>query len=153
MIAARFSASMKMASLWLLCAAGVACDDQSAGPGAGAVDAVHRSEAAAPGEGDAARRPMTISDLPPALAQGADPVLLRLEPSRGGCVLSYARGGGEESIYGGAELCPGGASDLSPMIGAPVRLAVGKGQWALCQDGSACADRPEIDVAVGVQAL
>ena len=154
------ASSSTMASLALLCFGLVACDDQAAGPGAGAVDAVHRSEAAptvAPvtqADGaEAARGPLTVADLPAPLAQGADPVLLRLEPSRGGCVIHFARRGGEESLYGGAELCPGGASDLTAQLGGAVRLEVGKGQWALCQDGTACADRPEVDVVTSVQPL
>ena len=138
------------ASVCLLVAAlmGVACDDQAAPRAEAAEAGFHMAD---PDAG--ARQGMTISDISRELAQGPDAVLLRMEPTRGGCMLFFARRGGEESLYGSADLCPGGANDASGLFGQRVELPVVRGQVALCQDGTACADRPEIDMTTEIIAL
>ena len=138
-------ASVCLAAVALL---GLGCDDQ-AGAGASAAQAgLHMAEPDAQ-----ARQGLTISDISRELAQGPDAVLLRMEPNRGGCMLFFARRGGEESLYASADLCPGGARDASAQLGRRVELPVERGQVALCQDGSLCDDRPELDMTTQVLPL
>jgi hypothetical protein len=126
---------------------GAGCDDQASPTADGSAPKAgfHMAEPEA-----ASRQGMTILDLSRELAQGPDAVLLRMEPNRGGCMLFFARNGGEESLYGSADLCPGGANDASGLFGRRVELPVERGQVALCQDGSLCADRPELDMTTRV---
>jgi hypothetical protein len=69
-------------------------------------------------------------------------------------VLQVDTGAGEQSLEGDFELCAGGGSDATALIGKPVTYTTRRANLpaASCQGKADCTDSDEVDLVVSITA-
>jgi hypothetical protein len=89
---------------------------------------------------------------PPAPSGVDSGVLTALEAGDRACYVTVTAADGERSLEGDFELCAGGASDATSMIGQPVTWQTRRErvQAASCQGNPDCPDSEEVDLVVAI---
>ncbi len=79
--------------------------------------------------------------------------LVKLEPGDRACYLSVTQADGKPAtLPGDFDLCPGGATDATPLVGKTVRFATrhDKIQAASCQGNPDCTDSDSVDLVITI---